>query len=303
MIRKYNFDIIELPDFSEAMYYGRYTTIDFSGLIKPYIVKLHGTQSNISIGNKGVIENHKIYELEKRLFTTAKGVISISDFVKNASTKLYNIISPIAKISNGIHVNESIVYCGKNSKTITFAGKLDINKGVYSLVEAWKIVYLKHPTYSLQMFGTGIEKFTESLNNNIPKGIQLKGLIPHQELIEKYSNSCCTIFPSYSETLGMTAIESMSVGCPTIFTKRTTGPEIIDNGKDGLLVDPDDNNEIANAICFMIENRAEAIAMGTLGRTRAIREFSILNVVEKHLFFYNQVLSSNIIIESNGSNK
>jgi glycosyltransferase involved in cell wall biosynthesis len=101
----------------------------------------------------------------------------------------------------------------------------------------------------------------------------------------------------------MTAIESMSVGCPTIFTKRTTGPEIINNKKDGLLVDPDDINEIAKAICFMIENRVEAIAMGALGRNRVNREFSISKVVEKHLVFYKQVLLNSIIIESNGSNK
>ena len=63
----------------------------------------------------------------------------------------------------------------------------------------------------------------------------------------------------------MAPVEAMVIGCPTIFTRRTAGKEIINEGCDGLLIDPDNLNEIANAIISMLTNRKSALQMGKNG--------------------------------------
>jgi len=44
-------------------------------------------------------------------------------------------------------------------------------------------------------------------------------------------------FPSYTETFGLAAVEAMACGCPTVYTKRSCGPEIVRDGVTGLLVE------------------------------------------------------------------
>ena len=63
----------------------------------------------------------------------------------------------------------------------------------------------------------------------------------------------------------MAPIEAMVIGCPTIFTRRAAGNEIINEGCDGLLIDPDYLNEITDVIISMLTNRKSALQMGKNG--------------------------------------
>ena len=71
----------------------------------------------------------------------------------------------------------------------------------------------------------------------------------------------------------MTAIEAMSTGCPVIFTKRATGNEIIRDGFDGLLVDPDNIEEIANSVIWLLTNEKEANIIGIRGYEKVKEKF------------------------------
>ena len=91
----------------------------------------------------------------------------------------------------------------------------------------------------------------------------------------------------------MGQIEAMIVGCPTIFTKRTSGPEIINDGIDGLLIDPDNIHEIANSIKRILTNRNQAIEMGKNGIKKVKENFDIKLIAEKHIEYYNWLIEQN----------
>jgi glycogen(starch) synthase len=122
--------------------------------------------------------------------------------------------------------------------------------------------------------------------------VEFKGFVNRNELLSIYSDCNCTIFPSYTESFGMAPIESMSIGCPTIFTKRSSGPEIIENGIDGFLVDPENFDEIANSLILMLTNRKLAIEIGRNGRNKVKNSFDINVIADKHLNFYSDTLSA-----------
>jgi glycosyltransferase involved in cell wall biosynthesis len=290
LIEKYQIDLVELPDFSEAMYFGQFSSINYSKIKKPVIVKLHGTRSNISYTTTGQIRNKRIFDLEESLFKTASGVIAISNSIKTVSNKLYHIQIPLVTIPNGIALPEDIEYSEIDSETVIFAGTLDHNKGIFSLVKAWEIVRSKFPSLQLHLYGKGKDKFIKELGFNLPESIKVKGFVTHQTLLRIYAQSALAVFPSYSESQGMAPIEAMSVGCPTIFTKRSTGPELIEDWKDGRLIDPDNIKEIADAICYFVQNRKAAKIIGNEGRKKIRNTYAIQEVMTRHLEFYQGIL-------------
>ncbi len=62
------------------------------------------------------------------------------------------------------------------------------------------------------------------------------------------------MFPSYAEAFALAPLEAMAAGCPTVYSQRGSGPELIENNRDGLLVEPDQPGEIAETIIRVLED-------------------------------------------------
>jgi len=78
----------------------------------------------------------------------------------------------------------------------------------------------------------------------------------------------------------------MAQGCPTIYSMLGSGPELIDDGRDGLLVDPASPQQIAEAIVCLLRNDDLARRLGAAGRERVQRAFSIDRIVRINEDFY-----------------
>ena len=87
----------------------------------------------------------------------------------------------------------------------------------------------------------------------------------------------------------MAPLEAMELGCPTIFTRRASGPELIEDGVEGLLVDPDNIEEISNAIIFLLTNRKEAIEIGRKGAEKVRSHFDISKIADQHMELYKKI--------------
>jgi len=87
-------------------------------------------------------------------------------------------------------------------------------------------------------------------------------------------DSAIVVVPSLGEGFGMVALEAMERARPVIVSAVGGLPEIVVDGETGLVVPSAHANELADAIVALAGDLPRASAMGSLGRERALSEFT-----------------------------
>jgi glycosyltransferase involved in cell wall biosynthesis len=98
--------------------------------------------------------------------------------------------------------------------------------------------------------------------------------VPHKDLVAAYQAADVVVNPSLSESFGISVVEGMACGIPVVGTRIGGMCESIVNGVTGMLVEPERPAELADALAFILEDRARAQEMGREGRRRAVEHFS-----------------------------
>ena len=97
-------------------------------------------------------------------------------------------------------------------------------------------------------------------------------------------------FPSYyREGLPLSLIEANAIGRPIITTRWYGCKDTVDDGVNGFLIPVKDSRALAEKLRILINDKSLRISMGLKGREKAEREFSIEDVVSKHLAIYNRL--------------
>ncbi len=159
-----------------------------------------------------------------------------------------------------------------SAKKIIAAGRFAHQKGFDLLIEVWKIVNAKHPQWTLSIYGSGSkEDFRKTLAMyNLENSCFLYDSVTN--LNEKFSECSIFAFSSRFEGFGMVITEAMSCGIPPVAFACPCGPkDIITHNKDGLLAEPENINDLADKICYLIENEDIRKEMGKMARIRAER--------------------------------
>lgn len=137
-------------------------------------------------------------------------------------------------------------------------GRLNEQKGYEYLIDAWAIVSKRYPDWILNAYGSG--EIKEDLQSRIDeRGISEKLILnePTSQIIEKYLESSLYIMSSRYEGFPMVLLEAMSCGLPCVsFNCPNGAKDLIENGKNGFLVDYLNVNELAEAICLLIDKES-----------------------------------------------
>ena len=144
----------------------------------------------------------------------------------------------------------------KKENVITAMGRLDEQKGFDVLINAFKEVYNRHPEYKLKIFGNGLEKnkLQELINKlGLSENVILCGA--NQDAIFEVAKSKIYVLSSRYEGMPNALIEAMAAGTACISTDCKFGPsELINDGKNGLLIPVDDVRTLSEKILFLIKN-------------------------------------------------
>ena len=97
------------------------------------------------------------------------------------------------------------------------------------------------------------------------------------------------VHASFLEGLGTSILDAQSVGLPVIATRTGGIPEIVDHGKNGILVPPRDSRSLADAICELADNAAKRMDLGEAGRS-SVENFSIEKTVANNIEMYKKLL-------------
>jgi glycosyltransferase involved in cell wall biosynthesis len=288
LIKEHNIDIIEIPDYQDWMRFCN-GVLPLHKFKIPTVVKLHGSQYFFASDTKQEISPN-IIQMEHEQLLGASAVVAVSNYVGNRITQLHNYAKPIKVLHNGIEVNLRIPNVPKDKLRVIFAGSLVFKKGIFQLAKAWNKVHELMPHATLWVIGKGkIEPIKALLDKNAINTVLFKGHLDRLDLFSAIAGSQAAIFPSYSETFGLAPVEAMCCGTAVIFTKFSSGPEIIEDNVSGLLVDQTNCDEIADKIVFLLQNPEICKSLAQKGLERANRKFDISIIAKQHIEYYNSL--------------
>ncbi|WP_328389791.1 glycosyltransferase family 4 protein [Streptomyces sp. NBC_00400] len=178
----------------------------------------------------------------------------------------------IARIPNPLH-GTTTPRSTLGRPVVVAAGRLVKSKGFDQMITAFAEVARDHPGWQLRIFGSGPEK------QRLRDLIHARHLYNHvylmgatAQLDEELTKASLFVLSSRHEGFGMVLAEAMSHGVPVISYDCPQGPrEIITDGKDGLLVPPDDTGRLAAAMSRLIEDEPLRKEMGEQAAASARR--------------------------------
>lgn len=194
--------------------------------------------------------------------------------------KIQVINNPIAKYPSS--------YSDCRKKRAIAVGRYTRQKGFDLLIDAWKDVEKKHTDWYLDIFGTGDNNTYQqyAIKNNV-KNVRCNKAT--NDIYAQYINSSMYILSSRYEGFGLVLAEAMSCGLPAISFACPCGPkDIITEGKDGLLVKRENVNDLAEKICYLIENENKRIKMGANAKITALR-FKEDNIMAKWIKLFDNI--------------
>jgi len=157
---------------------------------------------------------------------------------------------------------------GSSALTILFLANLREHKGIYDLLEAYKLVLAQMPHTRLMIAGDGPENRRVSelvLSLPSPAQVTLLGSIPRDSIAAVYREADVYCLPSHLEPFGMSALEAMASGLPIVAT-TVGGLQQIVEPEGGLLVPPKNPAALANALLHLLRDLAMRQRMATHNR-------------------------------------
>ncbi len=289
LIEKHNIDILELTDF--YMFNFCRSSLNFRTFNIPVVMRFHGSAYYIST-NRGEKFN-TIKENDLKHFSRADYFSFVSSYlmgfveemgcdVKNKnSVVIYNM------------VEDGFLYRNENpsaSHTILFFGKLVKTKGAHATVQAFSRFYRTHPNWKLVMAGSDYnDTILDGVSQEIRGHIEFPGFCS-RERIKNYIDDCSFVcLPSYFEACSMSLLEVMARSKAVIFTSRTSGPEMIEDGKDGMLVDPDDIEMICDRMTKLADDSALCNFIAKSAYDKVERHLCANRILDEFEYFYKSI--------------
>ena len=279
-------DLVEAPDWEGP-------TGFWPKLPVPVVIRVHGSVSYFQ-RELGRAVQRSIFNLERSAFRRADAWCSVSRYTGEKTKEVFGLQhGPNAILYNPVETSDVAVPTSRANGRVVFSGTLTFKKGIVSLIRAWTDVIAACPSAELHVYGkdgrtddrTSMLEYLKSL---LPKDASafFHGHVTRQELFEVLQSARVAVFPSYAEAFAVAPLEAMTQGCPTIYSQRGSGPELIDHGVDGLLVDPDQPLEIAREIVRVLQDDELASRLSTNGRQRVRQAFSLGRMLDQNLEFY-----------------
>ena len=221
---------------------------------KPFVIHVHATDFDRSRGNV----NPTVFAIEKDGMNHADHIITVSNLTRRTVIEKYGINpDKVTTVHNAVEpLNEELLNVEvppKQDKIVTFLGRITMQKGPEYFVEAAVQVLRKVHNVQFVMAGGGdmMEKMIRlAARRNIADRFHFAGFLRGKQVYEMLKASDVYIMPSVSEPFGISPLEAMQMGVPSIISKQSGCAEILDNV---IKVDYWDTNAIADAIYSILE--------------------------------------------------
>ncbi len=295
---------------------------------KPLVIHVHNTvegarrvcgsipyKYSIKYAIKNRLMNLNSYIRQHLMWKRADLLVAVSKSIAFELNEYYKIQEHKIKIvHNG--VNTKVFKPIKNSnfikerlgiedkRMILYVGHLGIRKGLYYLIKASQNLKKEFPDSVILLIG-GIPSWLRSTiylkiikdlirKYNLQNFFILKGKIPNHILPYFYSASEAFILPSIYEGLPKVLLEAMACEKPVVATNVAGIPEIIENGKDGIIIPPKNHEEINKALIDILSDPQFSRRLGKNARKKIEEKFTWEIAAKKFFQLYQDLANQNL---------
>jgi glycosyltransferase involved in cell wall biosynthesis len=155
-------------------------------------------------------------------------------------------------------------------RTALFVGVLEAYKNVDGLVAAWRLAASRVPDAQLHVVGKGTRgDVVEALVAELPEQTRWTRELPPADVVEAMDEAAVVVLPSRSEGMGRVLVEAFCRGRGVVGTRAGSIPDLVEDGVNGLLVQPGDTRALAGAIVRTLTEPGLAERLGAAARERA----------------------------------
>ena len=168
---------------------------------------------------------------------------------------------------------------------VVFVGRLEPEKGLETLLDAWPLVRDALPAATLVIAGQGVQR--EVLERRGVAGVSFLG--PVREPAPLMQAADCFVLPSYTEGLPNALLEALASGLPCVTTTIGGSSEAVRDGVEGHLVPPGEAVPLARALVAALSGDARD-RMGTAARARAAALYSLEGNADRLVEVYRRLV-------------
>ena len=289
LVRREHIDLIEMPDYYDDFYRNPFIVPKIA-FAAPVIIRVHGSVSFILHHSNGNVPK-RILEADRSLFAMADGISAVSEFSKRFVTD--HLSAPNQQVDVIYNPLEDHLFGQTtdhgNVHTILFIGKINEAKGVYSIIRAFNRLAEAHPDARLRIIGEGDIPHAQSMVK-YPERVHFTGYLHRDKVIEEIDDASFCVLPSYFENFSMAALEVLARKRALIYTNRASGAELIKDGVDGLLVDPDNIDQMAEKMEQLLDDSNLRNRLAENGYAMCRRRFSTEVIIPQIECYYQHLL-------------
>ena len=217
----------------------------------------------------------------------AHNITVISSALKERAKKFGR--SDATLISNGLHLRD-IPRAAKVPGRILFVGRHERMKGIDTLLQAFAL--LKQADAHLHLVGDGsqhssYEKLAEELG--IADRTVFLGFVPMPDVYQEFAEAQIFCGLSRSEALGNVFLEAQAAECAVVGTNVEGIPDIVEDGKQGILIEPDAVEQAAHALEKLLCDDPLRSAMAAEG-VRHASKYDWSQIAEQYVTVYERLL-------------
>lgn len=216
----------------------------------------------------------KWIQMEKQAYHRAAHIFTRGKFVRDSIVNEYGVPrEKVTAVGGGVSFSslpELLPKTGNVSPAALFIGRDFYRKGGDLLLKAFALVKKEHPDAQLLVMTR------DSIPEHLPiKGVEFLSPKWDRKMLKKhFKRADLFILPSRLETWGDVLLEAMAYSLPCIGVREAAMPEIIADGKTGILVDPEDVDGLALAMKKLFSDDILRRELGKAARQRVENKFT-----------------------------
>lgn len=266
---------------------------------KPLVIHVHATDFDRSRGHV----NPTVYGIEKDGMDHADCIMCVSELTRQTVINHYhqdpakcitmhNAVYPLSQDILDMVEEKRKAHQQRKEKIVTFLGRITMQKGPEYFVEAASLVLQRTHNIRFCMAGSG-DMMNDMINLVASRGIadrfHFPGFMRGKQVYEAFADSDVYVMPSVSEPFGISPLEAMQCGVPSIISKQSGCAEILDKC---IKTDYWDINAMADAMYSLCTNESLHEYLKIEGKNE-VAQITWEKVGKRIYDVYNQLIHKN----------